>query len=73
MSYFEEEQYALVYYLEHGKPGPVLRQIAEDRILELEFKKQSIEPLKYSPVIIPIPRVEWEDCLTVGDYHPILQ
>jgi len=68
MSYYEEEQYALVYYLEHGKPGPVLRQIAEDRIRYLYCKKQEIAPLEYCPIIIPIQRIEWEDCLTVGDY-----
>ncbi|HEY1025328.1 MAG TPA: hypothetical protein VGE26_09210 [Sphingobacteriaceae bacterium] len=42
MSEVEQEQYALVYYLQNGNPGPVLRQIAEERIKWLEQRKYQV-------------------------------
>lgn len=63
---YEQEQYALVYYLEHGNPGSVLRQIAEDRIKALELKKGKADPVKYYPLTSPMPRLDFEECETVG-------
>ena len=64
---YEDEQYALVYYLEHGNPGPVLRQIAEERIRYLEFKKNKVEPIKYYPIESNAPMLIEDNSLTVGD------
>ncbi|ASU34374.1 hypothetical protein [Mucilaginibacter xinganensis] len=67
MNSYEDEQYALVFYLKHGNPGPVLKQIAEERIKDLEFKKSKMDPVKYYPVKSPMPRLEFErECETVG-------
>jgi len=64
--YYEQEQYALVYYLEHAKPGPVLRQIAEDRIKALDIKKGKADPSRYFPVTSAMPGIYLEERETVG-------
>ena len=64
---FEREQYALVYYLQHGNPGPVLKQIAEDRIRFLEFRKNRSEPINYYQTESKAPLLTIDKALTVGD------
>ena len=63
----EQEQYALMYYLEHGNPGPVIGQIAVERIKTLELKKQKFNPLKYTGAEYNPPKLILDRVLTVGD------
>lgn len=67
MTSYEQEQYALVFYLEHGSPGPIFKQIAEERIQALEFLKRRTKPTKYYPTESAYPRLEVDKTPTVRD------